>query len=64
VESLAGLYHISSENLAQQRQFIGLDADSSATLETGAQSQELSVSLTDLSATAERLLDASRQFSV
>lgn len=37
---------------------------SSATLQTSAQSQELSASLGDLAATAERLLEASRQFNL
>jgi hypothetical protein len=33
VESLAGLYHISPENLALRRQFIGLDDDVLALLD-------------------------------
>ena len=37
---------------------------SSATQETSAQSQELSVSLADLATTADRLLEASQQFSL
>jgi methyl-accepting chemotaxis protein len=37
---------------------------SSATLETSSQSQELTASLADLASTAERLLEASRQFNL
>jgi hypothetical protein len=37
---------------------------SSATQETSAQSRELSTSLVELASTADRLLEASRQFSL
>jgi len=37
---------------------------SSATQETSAQSQELRASLTELASTADRLLEASQQFSL
>jgi hypothetical protein len=37
---------------------------SSATQETSAQSHELSASLADLATTADRLLEASQQFSL
>ena len=37
---------------------------SSATLQTSTQSQELNASLAELASTADRLLEASRQFNV
>src|SRR6185437_15638510 len=58
VESLAALYHISSENLALRRQFIGLDAEVLALLK---QLQPWADEVAD--AVAEELTDHHVKFS-
>jgi methyl-accepting chemotaxis protein len=64
-QSVGGMAETSSE-IASVAEESSASAEemSSATQETSSQSQELSASLADLAATADRLLEASRQFNV
>jgi methyl-accepting chemotaxis protein len=71
-EAIAGISHSvggmaeTSSEIASVAEESSASAEemSSATQETSSQSQELSASLADLAATADRLLEASRQFNV
>jgi len=64
-ESVDGMTETSTEiaTVAEQSS-ASAEEMSSATQETSAQSRELSTSLADLATTADRLLEASRQFSL
>jgi methyl-accepting chemotaxis protein len=64
-ESVGGMTETSTEiaTVAEQSS-ASAEEMSSATQETSAQSQELSISLAELATTADRLLEASQQFSV
>ena len=64
-ESVGGMTETSTEiaTVAEQSS-ASAEEMSSATQETSAQSQELSISLAELATTADRLLDASQQFSL
>ncbi len=64
-ESVGGMTETSTEiaTVAEQSSASAQEM-SSATQETSAQSRELSISLTELATTADRLLEASQQFSI